>query len=708
VSEQRAVHLRVRITDQDDRVRLDRTARLRGDSPDLELPTTVPVSPLDGDASRAFRIEGQLLDAQDQVFSEQRAVISFIRDRRFEVRLRFSDVCIDQLDCTQDETCRDGVCADARITEPGQDQELGLPSDAQLGACTDDLCWEHPRPTSSSFGGACIDAAGVGYAGTSIGLMFRHDGAEDDVWVQETAPEGDIVRDMACWSGGTVVAVGRGIWWRTEAGWSVEERYDFRTQLEAVHGQSPEDVWAVGNNGLVLRRQGEGLWQPVDSGTTADLYGVWVAPSGNVYVTGDGGLHHRFDGDAWTSIAVPPELTGAVTALTGTADDDQLALHEGVIYSFNGDAWSFEFSGSLPIRSLDVNEDGSLAAGGRGRGGLHVRTVPEGWQYIQGWGHTGESVSATSVTGDRVLWAGAAGVIGRFIDGEFIDDRVAFKPSTLRALEIVPDDPVGAIAVGDAGAIFERVAEGRWRRRVLSGSESVVETDFTGLHVGDGPYVLVGEGGVIGESEDGRVWSVVESGTEAHLRDVDGEGRRIIAVGDSGTLLTRDRDGEWAPAAATVPADANLTSVFVSREGTRYVGADDGRIWTGDGSSVSLLATVEGPVNRILGTEEGQVWAAARDLYRLGAVASGAERIALPGDLAGELVLDMTLGPEGPEWVVVARFGSRPWERTGDGEWTERSAAGRPLRGVTALPDEGGVLVFGSKGTVARYGSLRP
>jgi len=44
--------------------------------------------------------------------------------------------------------------------------------------------------------------------------------------------------------------------------------------LSAVWGSGPNDVWAVGDNGTIVRWNGA-VWSPVASGTTNDLLGIW-------------------------------------------------------------------------------------------------------------------------------------------------------------------------------------------------------------------------------------------------------------------------------------------------------------------------------------------------------------------------------------------------------------------------------------------------
>lgn len=73
------------------------------------------------------------------------------------------------------------------------------------------------------------------------------------------------------------------------------------TELFAVHGSDPMNVFAVGTSGFGARYDGT-QWSVFDAGTGARLNAVWVSSPTDVYAAGhDGGFVH-FDGAAWTPI----------------------------------------------------------------------------------------------------------------------------------------------------------------------------------------------------------------------------------------------------------------------------------------------------------------------------------------------------------------------------------------------------------------------
>ncbi|MBM4353085.1 MAG: hypothetical protein FJ109_04700 [Deltaproteobacteria bacterium] len=99
-----------------------------------------------------------------------------------------------------------------------------------------------------------------------------------------------------------------GVFIRTpEDGWAVGEQgvivhYDgvsfslaglFDVTLRDVFALSAENVWAVGNSGTVLRFD-QGNWNQEPTGTVATLRGIWSDPLGNVWAVGDNGTVLRF------------------------------------------------------------------------------------------------------------------------------------------------------------------------------------------------------------------------------------------------------------------------------------------------------------------------------------------------------------------------------------------------------------------------------
>jgi hypothetical protein len=66
-----------------------------------------------------------------------------------------------------------------------------------------------------------------------------------------------------------------------------------------LEGSSPDDVWAVGGNGLTMHYAG-GKWTTEDSGVKDMLWSVWVDKKKDVWVAGNAGTRMRWTGLSWT------------------------------------------------------------------------------------------------------------------------------------------------------------------------------------------------------------------------------------------------------------------------------------------------------------------------------------------------------------------------------------------------------------------------
>lgn len=88
----------------------------------VTFPTTVPVSPRGGDASRTFRVVGELWERRggtERVFSRISSAIGFAEGRTVKLYLTFEDCCADLVDCGAGMTCREGLCVDERRCTDG-------------------------------------------------------------------------------------------------------------------------------------------------------------------------------------------------------------------------------------------------------------------------------------------------------------------------------------------------------------------------------------------------------------------------------------------------------------------------------------------------------------------------------------------------------------------------------------------------------------
>ncbi len=108
-------------------------------------------------------------------------------------------------------------------------------------------------------------------------------------------------------------------------------------RFNAVHGTAADDVWAVGERGLVFHFDGR-AWTRVDVGVLEELNDVFAVSRTDVWVVGDNGsIAHFFDG-LWTRVTgvVPMEIGGGglpdlVSVAAASGDGEVWILPDGPV-----------------------------------------------------------------------------------------------------------------------------------------------------------------------------------------------------------------------------------------------------------------------------------------------------------------------------------------------------------------------------------------
>jgi hypothetical protein len=148
-------------------------------------------------------------------------------------------------------------------------------------------------------------------------------------------------RDVWGWSPTQAVAVGfeHASHWNGASWTSVDLAPAW---LRSVWGPSASDVYAVGDDGVVVHYDGGG-WTALSSPTSDDFTFVWGTGASEIYAGTDTGTLYRYDGAGWTTALELPGL--ALHAAAGTAPDDIfVAAGNGALYHFDGNRWA-------PVRS---------------------------------------------------------------------------------------------------------------------------------------------------------------------------------------------------------------------------------------------------------------------------------------------------------------------------------------------------------------------
>jgi len=143
--------------------------------------------------------------------------------------------------------------------------------------------------------------------------------------------------------------------------WNVEAAGIYR-DVHAMWGTGPQDVWAVGQGGLIAHRA-LGAWFPQFSPTKADLNGVWGADDGHALVVGDAGTALSFNAVVWTA-----EDTGTqadLNAVWGSSPNHAIAVGDHVALRRTEAGWqTLDGAPQTTLRGVWMSDSGvALAVG---------------------------------------------------------------------------------------------------------------------------------------------------------------------------------------------------------------------------------------------------------------------------------------------------------------------------------------------------------
>jgi hypothetical protein len=178
--------------------------------------------------------------------------------------------------------------------------------------------------------------------------------------------------------------------------------------LAGVWAATPNQVWAVGAGGTILRLNNGGNWKNDPSGTNNDLHAVWGTSASNVWVAGSGVILHS-TGNSWS--VEWSDGNAQVNSVHGCAADDVWAAgiystatsSNGLFLHRDANGWTTETTTTSEILQAIVCEPGNVAhAVGGALGTPGPRVYRHDWT---GW-------TAGTISGDGALfalWAGPAG-----------------------------------------------------------------------------------------------------------------------------------------------------------------------------------------------------------------------------------------------------------------------------------------------------------
>jgi hypothetical protein len=122
--------------------------------------------------------------------------------------------------------------------------------------------------------------------------------------------------------------------------------------LAAAWGTAADNVYAVGDNGVILHYDGN-TWTIMTSGTQANLESIWGTSNNNIYAVGwsSGGTYTghilHYNGNSWSTVKTVPDVSfygvgGAGSYVCASGSD--MRYDYGVIYLKEGSAWTRKYT----------------------------------------------------------------------------------------------------------------------------------------------------------------------------------------------------------------------------------------------------------------------------------------------------------------------------------------------------------------------------
>lgn len=262
--------------------------------------------------------------------------------------------------------------------------------------------------------------------------------------------------------------------------------------LRALWARSPNDVWAVGDGGVVLRWFGS-FWAPEHSGTLRNLYAIW-GRGDELWMGGDGGIILHWDGAALSTIA--SSTTERLRAIAGGASEVLIVGDNGTLLRWNG-------SDMAQIPNVP-------------RVHLHAVAYSLGTYWIVG------------ENGTVLVW-----------NGRQIQTVATNTSSALHSVIILPSGEV--VIAGDKGTIL------RGKGFSLNEEKTQPIANLNALWDGAGGALwAAGEGGALSRF-DGTSWTSASGGTLQDLLALSGsDATTAWAAGAAGSIL-RWNGGQWVP-----------------------------------------------------------------------------------------------------------------------------------------------------------------
>ncbi len=549
------------------------------------------------------------------------------------------------------------------------------------GDCFDAGCWFNPQPHGQS--GAAMWAS-----------------APDDVW--------QIVYDYGAGTSSAIDHWDGSRWTRTPI--------DVSTNLAAISGTSPSDIWAAGLVSHLAHYNGVG-WSAVPT-PLGNWTSIWAASPTDVWVMGSSGAVAHSAGASFTSASIP--TTATIHALWGAATNDIWAVGDtDTFLHYDGSTWT-----AVPPPVTSTNPWVSVW----GSSGNDVWVVGQGASHVYRWnGSAWTSPSAPSGEYDKVTGTGPNDVWLLGVDGSAHFDGTSWSTQTsstplLHGVAVAPND-VRATNGSGAHVHWDGTA---WRTTGLLTGRTIV--DSWGASASD--VWAVGAQGLV-LRWDGTAWRVAPKPIDADIETVYGDGTGSVWVGGSFGVLRWDGT-TWTPEA--FPLDEAAYAID-SAPGTSLYAVTDHLLLRRTGTMWTQVTALPHAGFRCLAVvSDSEMWVGGPYGYAERWNGSGLDELTLPAGetghdlmaVGGQVFLSLSLdvltfdgtmftplhsvdvnrpygfsGTSATNVWVAAAGGAVIWNGV---RWIPRNPpnADFQFRSVWAAPDGSYAWVFGTDGAIYR------
>jgi hypothetical protein len=274
--------------------------------------------------------------------------------------------------------------------------------------------------------------------------------------------------------------------------WS-EETSGTAYDLNGLWGFSADDVYAVGQEGTILRRGGTG-WAPMTSGIDLRLHAIWGTSASDLYATGQGGIVLEYKGSEWSVMS--PAGSNRYFAIWGVGGKLFVAGMDGYmqgLLAVHDGSWSLVDLGEEPpiLNGLWGSGPDDVYAVGDFSTILHLQGGQ--WSEVQLPGTKPDAEMLYAVHGSAADNVWVTGSHGRLIhQGTEWAVPATYEEAFFRAIWVVDENTV--YAAGSEGRVWG-YHDGQWAQEDAGVPEDKKVHALWGTAAGE--IFAAGEAGIL-------------------------------------------------------------------------------------------------------------------------------------------------------------------------------------------------------------------